>query len=126
MLWEQYHDAFATLEAQDKIRRPIIPNDREHNAHMYYLLLPSLESRTKFIASLKNRGVHTVFHYVPLHSSPAGRKFAKTVGSMKHTDDVGDRLVRLPLWPDLGKQQLEVIEAVTDALAHIEPVRVAA
>ncbi|MFT3847200.1 MAG: dTDP-4-amino-4,6-dideoxygalactose transaminase [Propionivibrio sp.] len=115
LIWERYHEAFEDLEAQDRIRRPIIPKECEHNAHMYYLLLPSLDARTKFIAALRSRDVNTVFHYVPLHSSPAGQKYGRTGGPMLYTDSLSDRLVRLPLWPDLGKQQHAVIEAVLDA-----------
>ncbi|MBU1363421.1 MAG: dTDP-4-amino-4,6-dideoxygalactose transaminase [Gammaproteobacteria bacterium] len=115
VLWERYHEAFEELEAQDKVRRPIIPNECEHNAHMYYLLLPSLEARTKFIAALRAKDIGAVFHYVPLHSSPAGQKFGRTAGAMLHTDALSDRLVRLPLWPDLGKQQHAVVDAVMEA-----------
>jgi dTDP-4-amino-4,6-dideoxygalactose transaminase len=115
VLWERYHEAFEELEAQDKVRRPIIPNECEHNAHMYYLLLPSLEARTKFIAALRAKDIGAVFHYVPLHSSPAGQKYGRTAGAMLHTDTLSDRLVRLPLWPDLGKQQHAVVDAVMEA-----------
>ena len=123
MLWERYHEAFAGLEAQDKVRRPIVPPDCEHNAHMYYLLLPNLEARTKFIASLRASGVQAVFHYIPLHSAPAGQKYARSVGSMQNTNAVSDRLVRLPLWPDLGKQQNAVIDAVLEAARDVLPMR---
>ena len=116
LLWERYHEAFAELEAQDKVRRPVIPQDCEHNAHMYYLLLPNLEARTKFIASLRAKDIQAVFHYVPLHSSPAGQKYGRAAGSMLHTNALSDRLVRLPLFPDLGKQQHTVIEAVIEAV----------
>jgi dTDP-4-amino-4,6-dideoxygalactose transaminase len=119
MLWERYHEAFADLEAQDKVRRPVVPTDCEHNAHMYYLLLPSLDARTEFISSLRASGVQTVFHYIPLHSAPAGQKYARSVGPMHNTNAVSDRLVRLPLWPDLGKQQNTVIDAVHAAAAKI-------
>jgi dTDP-4-amino-4,6-dideoxygalactose transaminase len=115
VLWERYHEAFEELEAQDKVRRPIIPNECEHNAHMYYLLLPSLEARTKFIAALRAKDIGAVFHYVPLHSSPAGQKYGRTAGAMLNTDTLSDRLVRLPLWPDLGKQQHAVVDAVLEA-----------
>jgi dTDP-4-amino-4,6-dideoxygalactose transaminase len=114
LLWERYHEAFAELEEQEKVRRPFVPHDCEHNAHMYYLLLPNLDARTKFIAALRVKGIHAVFHYVPLHSSPAGQKYGRTAGTMLHTDALSDRLVRLPLWPDLGKQQHAVIEAVLE------------
>ena len=121
LLWERYHEAFAELEAKDRLRRPIVPHDCEHNAHMYYLLLPSLDARTRFIASLRSRGVQAVFHYVPLHSAPAGQKYGRVAGSMQHTDALSDRLVRLPLWPDLGKQQQAVIDAVLEAADEFTP-----
>lgn len=122
MLWERYHEAFADLEARDRVRRPIVPHDCENNAHMYYLLLPNLAARTRFIAALREKGVQTVFHYVPLHSSPAGQKYGRVAGTMHNTDSVGDRLVRLPLWSDLGKDQQRVIDAVFAAANEIMPV----
>ena len=122
MLWERYHEAFADLEARDRVRRPIVPHDCENNAHMYYLLLPNLAARTRFIAALREMGVQTVFHYVPLHSSPAGQKYGRVAGTMHNTDSVGDRLVRLPLWSDLGKDQQRVIDAVFAAANEIMPV----
>ncbi len=122
MLWERYHEAFEELEALGKVRRPVIPQHCEHNAHMYYLLLPSLEVRTKFIAAIRARDINAVFHYVPLHSSPAGQKYGRTVGTMLHTNALSDRLVRLPLFPDLGEQQRDVIQAVFEA-THATPPR---
>ena len=119
VLWERYHEAFEELEAKDKVSRPVIPNECEHNAHMYYLLLPSLAARTKFITALRAKDIGAVFHYVPLHSSPAGQKYGRTAGAMLHTDTLSDRLVRLPLWPDLGKQQHAVIDAVQEAARDI-------
>jgi dTDP-4-amino-4,6-dideoxygalactose transaminase len=116
VLWENYHEAFEELEAHDKVRRPFVPQECEHNAHMYYLLLPSLDARTRLIAALQEQGIQAVFHYVPLHSSPAGQKYGRTAGTMHHTDELSDRLVRLPLWMDLGKQQHAVIDAVREAL----------
>jgi dTDP-4-amino-4,6-dideoxygalactose transaminase len=123
LLWERYHEAFAELEATDRLRRPIVPPHCEHNAHMYYLLLPSLDARTKFIDSLRSSGVQGVFHYVPLHSAPAGKMYGRAFGSMKHTDSISDRLVRLPMWPDLGLQQQTVIAAVLKAAHEIRPIR---
>ena len=119
VLWERYHETFEELEAKDKVSRPVIPNECEHNAHMYYLLLPSLAARTKFITALRAKDIGAVFHYVPLHSSPAGQKYGRTAGAMLHTDTLSDRLVRLPLWPDLGKQQHAVIDAVQEAARDI-------
>lgn len=112
-IWNAYHAAFADLEAAGRVRRPVIPAHCTHNAHMYYLLLPDLPARTAFIEHLKQAGVGAVFHYIPLHSSPAGRKFGRAATAMSVTDDTSDRLVRLPLWlPDLAVER--VIAGVRD------------
>jgi dTDP-4-amino-4,6-dideoxygalactose transaminase len=84
---------------------------------MYYLLLPSLEARTRFIASLKERQVHTVFHYIPLHSSPAGQRFSRAHGDLPVTGNISERLVRLPLWLGLEDHMDTVLEAADEALA---------
>ena len=75
-----------------------------HNAHMYYVLLNSLEERTSLIAKLAEGGIKAVFHYIPLHSAPAGVKFGRTSGSMECTDRTSDTLLRLPLYYDLGAE----------------------
>lgn len=106
-LWDRYHAALADAEARGKVRRPVIPADCTHNAHMYYLLFPSLAERTAAIAALHARDIRPVFHYVPLHSSPAGRRFGRVHGAMDHTDRAGDCLLRLPLWlPDLDIERV--------------------
>ena len=112
-IWQQYHQAFAALERAGKLRRPIIPNGCQQNAHMYYILLESLEMRTQVIAQLKAQGVNAVFHYVPLHNSPAGKKYARTSGELTHTNDSSDRLLRLPLWVGMDSAQDNVIEHLT-------------
>lgn len=96
-IWDFYHQSFAALEQQGQVRRPVIPAHCQHNAHMYYLLTESLEVRTDLLAYLKSKGIKSTFHYVPLHSSPAGLKFGRTSGSLAVTDDLSDRIVRLPL-----------------------------
>ncbi|WP_312707832.1 dTDP-4-amino-4,6-dideoxygalactose transaminase [Stenotrophomonas sp.] len=113
-IWDHYHTWAAPYEATGQLRRPIIPAECTHNAHMYYLLLPSLEARTAFIAGMRERGVQTVFHYIPLHSSPAGQRLGRVAGTMKVTDDISNRLVRLPLWLGL-EQQLDQVLAAADA-----------
>lgn len=100
-IWQQYHEAFADLEAQGKVSRPIIPNQCQHNAHMYYLLLPDLDSRTALIEKLQICGINAVFHYVPLHSSPAGRRYGRASDSMDVTEDISNRLLRLPMFYEL-------------------------
>lgn len=108
-IWHHYHEAFAPLEKTGKLRRPILPKGCQHNAHMYYILLESLEKRTEVIALLKAQGVHAVFHYVPLHSSPAGRKYGRASGELRHTDNLADRLLRLPLWVGMDEAQYRVV-----------------
>lgn len=115
-IWDKYHGAFAHAESRGQVRRPIVPKHCEHNAHMYYLLLPSLEARTAFIDALKASDVQPVFHYVPLHSAPAGKRYARAVGSMQNTDQLSERLVRLPFWSDIGSMQDRVIEVALEAL----------
>ncbi len=115
-LWARYHDALAPLEEAGLVRRPIVPSGCEHNAHMYYLLLGSLEKRTAVLSKLKERGVSAVFHYVPLHSSPAGKRFARTHGDLRVTDRVADSLVRLPLWIGLDDCQEVVVQTLADSL----------
>jgi dTDP-4-amino-4,6-dideoxygalactose transaminase len=116
-IWQQYHQAFASLERTGKLRRPIIPEHCQHNAHMYYILLESLEKRTEVIAYLKEKNMNAVFHYVPLHSSPAGKKYARSVGELHHTDDLSDRLLRLPLWVGMEEAQDKVITELTNAVS---------
>ncbi|HEX3865607.1 MAG TPA: dTDP-4-amino-4,6-dideoxygalactose transaminase [Gemmatimonadaceae bacterium] len=116
-IWGQYHQAFESLERDGAVRRPVIPDDCEHNAHMYYLLLPSLEYRTAALAKLRERGIGAVFHYVPLHSAPAGVKYGRAHGgALPVTDKVSETLIRLPLWPDVYPRINEVIDAVADTL----------
>ncbi|MBI4695822.1 MAG: dTDP-4-amino-4,6-dideoxygalactose transaminase [Gammaproteobacteria bacterium] len=97
-IWATYDAALAPLEREGLLRRPIVPAHCTHNAHMYYIMLPDAEARPRVIAALRARGIHAIFHYVPLHSSPAGRRFARTGSSMSVTEDSSGRLLRLPMW----------------------------
>lgn len=115
-IWANYHQWFVALEKAGKVRRPVIPRDCRHNAHMYYLLLPDLAARTEFIARLKKKDINTVFHYVPLHASPMGRKIARACGSMQQTEMLSERLVRLPLWVGLEEQLPFVTAEVINAI----------
>lgn len=116
-LWDRYHAWAQAHEAAGRLRRPIVPAHCTHNAHMYYLLMPSLEARTAYIAGLKERGVGSVFHYIPLHSSPAGLRFARTSGdSLPVTDSVSDRLVRMPMWAGLEEHMDTVLQAADEVL----------
>ncbi len=113
--WEFYHQAFQELEQAGYAARPVIPSYARHNAHMYYLKLEDLDTRTRFISYLKERGVMAVFHYIPLHSSPAGRKFGRFHGEDKYTTRESERLVRLPLFYGMGQESREkVVQTVKD------------
>lgn len=114
-IWQKYFTAFAELEQQGKVRRPIIPQECSNNAHMFYLLFNDLATRTAFIAYLKEHQIVAPFHYIPLHSAPAGEQFCRTATDMHITDKVSETLVRLPLYYDLTEeQQDEVIEVCMD------------
>jgi dTDP-4-amino-4,6-dideoxygalactose transaminase len=113
-IWEFYHAAFASLEERGLARRPIIPPECQHNGHMYYLLVENLELRTRLLAAMKEQGVLAVFHYVPLHSSPAGSRFARTSGGLPVTTQASGQLLRLPLWLGIEEDGLQeqVVAAV--------------
>ncbi len=111
--WQRYHEAFAGLEEAERAVRPFVPAWCGHNAHMYYLLLPDLAQRTRFIESLRLSGVAAVFHYVPLHSSPAGMRYGRAHDTLPVSQDVSDRLVRLPLWPGVELHQAQIIDAAS-------------
>ena len=115
-LWHRYHEALSPLEDAGKLRRPVIPDDCQHNAHMYYILLESLKKRAEVITELKEQGVLAVFHYVPLHSSPAGKKYGRISGELNNTEELADRLLRLPLWIGMDEAQETVITQLQAAL----------
>lgn len=115
-IWSNYHLGLLRLEMDERIRRPVIPHECIHNAHMYYLLLPHLEYRTKFIERLKADGIHSVFHYVPLHSSPHGQLAGRAIGGMENTNSAAERLVRLPLWLGMEENQSETIATIVEAI----------
>ncbi|MDO5674711.1 MAG: dTDP-4-amino-4,6-dideoxygalactose transaminase [bacterium] len=101
-LWQTYHALLAPLEEQGLLRRPIIPEGCRHNAHMYYVLLPPTCDRDACIAAMKRENIYPVFHYVPLHDSPAGRRLARVSGELTVTEELAPRLLRLPLWIGLN------------------------
>ncbi|MFC1695170.1 dTDP-4-amino-4,6-dideoxygalactose transaminase [Pseudomonadota bacterium] len=116
MLWDNYHRELEALEEQGLLRRPVVPADCQHNAHMYYILLPSAEKRSTLIEQLKSKGIHSVFHYVPLHSSEMGRKIGRASGGLERTTDLASRLLRLPMWLGMEVHQEEIIQEIRAAL----------
>lgn len=116
--WQHYHDLLAPLETKGVLRRPIVPADCKHNAHMYYVLLAPEIDRQAILDELKNDNIGSVFHYVPLHSSPAGKRYGRVHGNLTVTESVSERLIRLPLWVGLTEaQQDTVVEALKNALS---------
>ena len=97
-IWDVYHEALEDLENDGRLRRPVVPDHCSHNAHMYYVLLEPGRDRGRFSERLSEAGVGAVSHYVPLHSSPAGLRYGRVHGSLEVTEDVSERLLRLPLW----------------------------
>jgi len=114
-IWDRYHQSLKILEEQGRVRRPIVPLECKHNAHLYYLLLGDLEKRDSFIANLKKKGIGAIFHYVPLDSSPMGKKYGRVCGKLTNTHILSNNLVRLPLWLGLEDQLDEVIMHVIAA-----------
>ncbi len=115
-IWHRYHALLEPLEQQGLLRRPIIPDDCQHNGHIYHILLPSGTDRQRALRELKQQGIGAVFHYVPLHSSPAGRRFGRAHGDLALTTSLSERLIRLPMW--LGLQEAQQ-RRVRDALATV-------
>lgn len=108
-IYNYYHEAFAPLEEKGVLERPFVPKYATHNAHMYYVKLKDLEARGRFITYLREHGIWAVFHYVPLHSAVAGRKFGRFSGEDIYTTKESERLVRLPMYYNLEMEQVEYI-----------------
>jgi len=121
-IWERYHSALEVAERGGAIRRPVVPTEVRHNGHLYAILLRDLDHRTAFIHRLAGHSIQAVFHYVPLHASPYGQRVGRTSGALPVTEDVADRLVRLPFWLGLEEHQDRVIAAVLAALEDPAPV----
>ena len=107
--WDTYYQALLPLASGGKLELPVIPDGCRHNAHMFYVKLRDLEERTSFISYLKDRGITSVFHYIPLHSSPAGMRFGHFDGDDQYTTSESNRLARLPLYFNLEKKDLDYI-----------------
>ena len=111
--WTAYDRAFQPLKTENQLELPVIPETCVHNAHMYYLKCRDLAERTAFIRHMKERGAQCVFHYVPLHSAPAGLKYGRFHGEDEYTTRESERLVRLPMYDRITEaDQAAVIEAV--------------
>jgi len=115
--WSYYHAAFEELERRGVVTRPVVPAHTTHNGHLYYLLLGSEALRDRLIADLNAAGITASFHYVPLHSSPAGRRYGRTCGALPVTEHAARQLVRLPLWYQMGDRAKRVADALIALLS---------
>ncbi len=115
--WKRYHKLLEPLESGGYLRRPIVPAECSHNAHMYYILLPPGVDRQMILSAMKQQGITAIFHYVPLHLSPAGLRYCRTSGKLPVTESVSERLIRLPLWMGISyEQQARVVDCLADLL----------
>jgi dTDP-4-amino-4,6-dideoxygalactose transaminase len=108
-IWELYHSGLQDWADESGVQLPFVPEHCEQSYHMFYLLLPTLELRQRFIAFLRERGVYSVFHYLPLHLSDMGRRFGGMPGDCPVTESVSDRLVRLPFHNALTSVEQEQV-----------------
>ena len=113
-IWNLYKEGLASLEAAGKVSLPYIPKECSHNAHMFYIKAKDLKERTSLISFMKARGISTVFHYVPLHTAPAGKKYGEFVGEDRFTTKESERLVRLPLF--YGMKEVDAERVISSVL----------
>ena len=114
-IWNRYYEELGELERQGFISLPVVPRNCKHNAHMFYIKTKDLEERTELISYLKENGIMAVFHYIPLHSAPAGKKYGVFYGEDKYTTKESERLVRLPLYYGMiSEDQDRVIEKIKE------------
>lgn len=117
--WNRYHALLEPLEEQQLLRRPVIPDECVHNAHMYYVLLAEGIDRHAVLSAFRAADISSVFHYVPLHTAPAGRRYGRAHGELVHTERLSERLVRLPLWVGLeNAQQDKVVQTLESLFAN--------
>jgi dTDP-4-amino-4,6-dideoxygalactose transaminase len=109
-VWSFYHRALAPLEMAGKLRRPVIPEECGHNAHMYYIILSNMAARARVIAQMKEAGILAVFHYIPLHTSPYGKKHGRVHSELPITRMASDCLLRLPLWLGVEVHQQKIVD----------------
>lgn len=123
-IWDRYNLLAEPLELDGFLRRPQIPVECEHNAHMFYVLLKSGIDRKGVLADMKSNGMHALFHYVPLHSSPGGQRFSRIHDDLTNTNQLSERIVRLPLWIGMSESdQTRVIDALKTAIKNADYVQ---
>lgn len=112
-IWAQYNELTKSLEQKGLLRRPHVPKECEHNAHIFYIILSDDIDRNRVLEKMHEAGVHTLSHYVPLHSSPAGKNFSRVHGNISCTNEISERIVRLPIWIGMAdSDQMRVVDAL--------------
>lgn len=111
--WNRYYEELRELKGEGYIELPVVPSECKHNAHMFYIKAKNLEERTALISFLKESGIMAVFHYIPLHSAPAGKRYGEFIGEDKYTTAESERLARLPLYYGISDEDItKVIQTV--------------
>ncbi len=113
LAWDKYHQALAPLEARGLLRRPQVPRHCGHNSHIYAVLFQDAATRKDLIAALRSQGITAPFHYIPLHSAPAGRRYGRAAGPLPITNGTAATLLRLPLWYGIGDLVYEVVDQIS-------------
>jgi dTDP-4-amino-4,6-dideoxygalactose transaminase len=119
-MWQQYYEGFQELQEQGRLERPVVPEGCEHNAHMFYIKVKDIEERTQLIHYLAEQDISSVFHYIPLHSAPAGRRFGSFFGEDIYTTRESERLLRLPMHYNL---ELEEVNRVVEVISQFYSTR---
>jgi dTDP-4-amino-4,6-dideoxygalactose transaminase len=120
-VWNRYNQLTKSLESEGLLHRPFVPSECEHNAHIFYVLLDNGVDRKRVLDEMKRNGIHALFHYVPLHSSPAGRHFGRVHGDLSYTEKLSECIIRLPIW--IGMSESEQTRVVDGLRAAIELTR---
>ncbi len=116
--WDRYHELLRDIEEAGRLRRPVVPEGTEHNAHIYYVLMPSAEQRSFALKRFGELGIGATFHYAPLHAAAAGRRFGKVSGSLAKTEALARRLIRLPMYADITPEDQERVVQVLRSLTR--------
>lgn len=109
--WDRYYKGLEELDNTERITRPVVPDDCRHNAHMFYIKVRDMDERDRLIQYLSERDIHAVFHYVPLHSAPAGKKYGRFHGHDNYTTRESERLLRLPMYYNIKNEEIDFIIA---------------
>ncbi|MGY8814483.1 MAG: dTDP-4-amino-4,6-dideoxygalactose transaminase [Gammaproteobacteria bacterium] len=117
--WNRYHELLFSFQEEGSLKRPVVPDECRHNGHLYYILLDKTINRKVLIEFMRKHNVHVTFHYIPLHSSPAGNHYGRQGSDMRITDDVSGRIVRLPIWSGISEsEQCFVVDTLKDAISN--------